>query len=136
MKGIGVKELAFVGYPVTNFAKARTFYGDILGLKEALVFEQEGEVGWLEYDLAGQTLALTRASDQWKPDPNGGGACLEVTDLDRALAHLRANDVAIVMDIQDYPACRLALIADPDGNTLALHQRKPNHPDYASGSGR
>jgi predicted enzyme related to lactoylglutathione lyase len=70
---------------------------------------------------------LAKASEQWKPDPNGGGACLEVADLDQAIAHLKANEFTITMDIQDYPFCRLALIADPDGNTLALHQRKPNH---------
>lgn len=129
MNGIGVKELAFVGYPVTDFAKARKFYGEILGLKETSAFEHEGELGWLEYDVAGQTLALARASEKWSPNPNGGGACLEVADLDKALAHLRANGVTIAMDIQDYPVCRLAVICDPDGNTLALHQRKPNHPD-------
>lgn len=129
MKGIGLKELAFVGYPVTDFTQARKFYGDILGLQETLTYEHEGELGWLEYDLAGQTLALAKASEQWKPNPNGGGACLEVTDLDQALDHLKQQGVNIVMDIQDYPICRLALIADPDGNTLALHQRKANHPE-------
>ncbi len=132
MKGIGFKELAFVGYPVTDFAKAKAFYGGILGLKEAMTFEHEGQLGWLEYDLAGQTLALAKASEQWKPDPNGGGACLEVADLDQAVAHLKENGVRIVMDIQDYPVCRLALIADPDGNTVALHQRKANHPEFTS----
>lgn len=131
MNGIGLKELAFVGYPVTDFAKARKFYGEILGLKETVALEHEGELGWVEYDLAGQTLALAKASDQWKPDPDGGGACLEVEDLDRAVAHVKAAGVRVVLDIQDYPVCRLALIADPDGNTLALHQRKPAHPENA-----
>ena len=129
MNGIGLKELAFIGYPVTDFARARQFYGEILGLKETLTYEHEGELGWVEYDLAGQTLALAKASEQWKPDPNGGGACLEVADLDQALAHLKTNGVRIAMDIQDYPICRLAVICDPDGNTLALHQWKPNHPE-------
>jgi predicted enzyme related to lactoylglutathione lyase len=132
MKGIGLKDLAFVGYPVTDFSKARKFYGDILGLKETITFEDGGELGWLEYDLAGQTLALAKASERWKPDPNGGGACLEVADLDQAIAYLKANEVTIIMDIQDNPFCRLALIADPDGNTLALHQRKPNHPEFTA----
>jgi extradiol dioxygenase family protein len=45
------------GYPVTDFSKARKFYGDILGLKETITFEDGGELGWLKYDLAGQTLA-------------------------------------------------------------------------------
>lgn len=129
MNGIGFKELAFVGYPVTDFARAKKFYGDILGLKETVSFEHEGELGWLEYDLAGQTLALAKASEEWKPNPNGGGACLEVEDLDAAMAHLKENDVKIVFDIQEFPICRMALVSDPDGNTLALHQKKPNHPD-------
>lgn len=129
MKGIGLKELAFVGYAVTDFVKAKRFYGDILGLQESGSFEDDGELGWLEYDVAGQTLALAKASEQWQPNPNGGGACLEVADLDRAVAHLKENGVRLVMDIQDFPICRLAIVADPDGNSLALHQRKPNHPD-------
>jgi predicted enzyme related to lactoylglutathione lyase len=129
MHGIGLKELAFVGYAVTDFAKARQFYGSILGLKERDCFEHEGELSWLEYDLAGQTLALGKASEQWKPNPNGGGACLEVADLDVALMHVKSHQVRVVMEIHDYPICRMALIADPDGNTIALHQRKPNHPE-------
>lgn len=131
MKGIGFKELAFVGYPVTDFTRAKKFYGEILGLEESASFEHEGELGWLEYDLGGQTLALAKASEQWKPSANGGGACLEVADLDQAVKHLKEQGAKIALEIQDYPICRLALVADPDGNTLALHQRKPNHPDNA-----
>jgi predicted enzyme related to lactoylglutathione lyase len=129
MNDIGFKALAFVGYPVTDFARARRFYGEILGLKETVTFEHEGDLGWVEYDLAGQTLALAKASAQWEPNPNGGGACLELHDLDAAVTHLKSKDVKIVMDIQDFPYCRMALVADPDGNTLALHQRKANHPE-------
>lgn len=131
MNKIGLKELAFVGYPVTDFAAARRFYGDILGLKETITFGEGDQVHWLEYDLAGQTLALATASDQWQPNPNGGGACLELHDLDAAVAYLKSKDVKVVMDTQDFPFCRMALIADPDGNTLALHQRKANHPEGA-----
>lgn len=131
MNNIGLKELAFVGYPVTDFNQARRFYGEILGLKETITFDHEGELGWLEYDLAGQTLALAKASDQWQPNPNGGGACLEVEDLDAAVAYLKSKGVKIAMDILDCPYCRIALVSDPDGNTLALHQRKDNHPEGA-----
>ncbi len=129
MNGIGLKELAFVGYAVTDFTESRKFYGEVLGLKETSVLEHEGVIHWVEYDLAGQTLALAQASDQWQPSAHGGGACLEVADLDRAIDHLKAHQVQIHMDIQDFPHCRMALIADPSGNTLALHQRKADHPD-------
>ena len=40
------------------------------------------------------------------------------------------------METQDYSICRMALIADPDGNTIALHQRKPNHPENLKGAGQ
>ena len=132
MKGIGFKELAFVGYSVTDFAKAKTFYGEILGLKETVCLGSGDDIGWMEYDLAGQTLALAKAFDHWKPGPGGGQACLEVHDLDYAVSYLKERQVRIVQDIQDYPHCRLALISDPDGNTLTLHQKKSNHPDSAS----
>ena len=129
MSKIGLKELAFVGYPVTDFSKARKFYGEILGLKETITFGDGEEIDWLEYDLVGQTLALAKAYEQWEPNPNGDGACLELHDLDVAVAYLKSQDVKFAMEIQEFPFCRMALISDPDGNTLALHQRKGNHPE-------
>ena len=125
-----VKEIAFVGYPVTDFGKARAFYGGLLGLEEAMVFEEAGDVHWIEYSIGEGTLALARAGEHWQPNKDGGGVCLEVKDLDSAVEHLRANGVEPVLDIGDYPACRMAVVADPDGNGIALHQRKENHPDY------
>lgn len=127
---IGVKEIAFVGYPVTDFERSRAFYGDLLGLKEALVMEEDGAIHWVEYDIAGGTLALAPAGDHWKPDPNGGGVSLEVEDLDAALATLKKNGVEPMMPVGDYPACRISVIQDPDGNGIALHQRKEHHPDF------
>lgn len=130
---IGIKETAFTGYAVTDFARARKFYGEILGLPEGMVFEHEGQVGWIEYTIpGGHTLALAQSNDQWLPSEHGGGICFEVEDLDAAVAKLKAQGVTIKLDIQDFPFCRLALIADPDGNTLALHQKKPNHPEHAA----
>ncbi len=127
---IGIKELAFVGYSVNDIAESRKFYGGILGLPEGMVFDHEGEVGWVEYNVpGGGTLAITKASDQWQPSEHGGGACFEVEDLDAAVAKLEAAGVALAMPIQDFPICRMALVSDPSGNTIALHQKKPNHPE-------
>ncbi|MBB5351280.1 putative enzyme related to lactoylglutathione lyase [Haloferula luteola] len=132
MIGIGIQEAAFTGYPATDMARARRFYGETLGLPEGHVFEDQGELHWLEFTIpGGHTLAIARANDQWRPDANGGGICFEVADLDAAVTKLQAEGVTIVMPIQEFPICRMALIADPDGNTLALHQKKPNHPECA-----
>jgi predicted enzyme related to lactoylglutathione lyase len=130
MSGIGIKEAAFTGYPSTDIARSRKFYGETLGLTEGMVFEHEGQVGWVEFTApGGHTIAIATANEQWQPNANGGGICFEVEDLDAAVAKLAAEGVTIVLPIQDYPICRMALIADPDGNTLALHQKKSNHPE-------
>jgi predicted enzyme related to lactoylglutathione lyase len=125
---IKVKEVAFTGYPVTDFARARKFYGEALGLRESLVIEDAGTVHWVEYDIAGHTLALAQASPQWQPNAHGGGICLEVESLEDAVEHVKAHGSHVVVPISEFPVCRLAIITDPDGNTIALHQRKANHP--------
>jgi predicted enzyme related to lactoylglutathione lyase len=129
MSGIGIKEIAFTGYSVNDLAESREFYGGVLGLKEGMVFDHEGEVGWVEYEVPGGTLAITKASEQWQPSEHGGGICFEVEDLDSAVAKLEQSGVKIAMSIQDFPVCRMALISDPSGNTIAIHQKKPNHPE-------
>jgi len=130
MPGIGIKELAFVGYSVTDLAESRKFYGEVLGLTEGMVFEHEGEVGWVEFNVpGGQTIAITKASEQWQPSAHGGGACFEVADLDAAVSSLEAAGAKFALPIQEYPICRLALVLDPSGNSIALHQKKANHPE-------
>lgn len=127
---IGVKEAAFTAYPATDIARTRKFYREIIGLTEGAVFESDGVAGWVEFNIpGGHTLAIAQASEQWQPNPNGGGICFEVEDLDAAVARLKEAGVAIMLPVQDYPICRMALISDPDGNTVALHQKKPNHPE-------
>jgi predicted enzyme related to lactoylglutathione lyase len=130
MPGIGIKELAFVGYSVNDIAESRKFYGEVLGLTEGMVFEHEGEVGWVEFNIpGGQTIAITKASEQWQPSAHGGGACFEVANLDAAVSTLEAAGAKFALPIQDYPVCRLALVLDPSGNSIALHQKKANHPE-------
>lgn len=125
---IQVKEVAFTGYPVTDFTRARKFYGEGLGLCESQIIEDAGAVHWVEYDIAGHTLALAQASPQWQPNAHGGGICLEVASLEEAVEHVQAHGSNIVSPISEFPMCRMAVITDPDGNTIALHQRKANHP--------
>jgi predicted enzyme related to lactoylglutathione lyase len=86
-------------------------------------------VHWIEYDIAGQTLALAVNMPNWKPSGDGAGVSLEVEDLEAALATIREAGHEVAMEIGDFPICRIAVIADPDGNGISLHQKKPNHPD-------
>lgn len=120
---IQVKAIAFTGYPVTDMPRARAFYEDILGLKPATTFEHEGRQ-WIEYDIGPGTLAITNTSPEWKPSSTGPAAALEVEDFAEAIAQLKAKAVKFVVEPTDCGPCELAVVLDPDGNSLTIHRRK------------
>ena len=64
---IPIKEIAFVFHPVTDIARARKFYEDLLGLKTSLQVEFGPGQWWIEYDIAGQALAISNAMPDGKP---------------------------------------------------------------------
>ena len=121
---ITVREVAFFYYPVTDLARARAFYEGLLGLKVAQTFG-EGEKLWIEYDIAGATLAITNmAGDAWKPSTDGGSVALEVEDFEDAVRQVQAAGVPITMGPYESPVCWMILVKDPDGNGLCIHRRK------------
>ncbi len=117
---IQVKELAFVFHPVTDVARARKFYEGFLGLKVGVQVEFGPGQWWIEYDLAGQALAISNAM----PGSPASSLYLEVADLDAALATVRAANLPLALDVMECPPCRMFALKDPDGNQIGLHQRK------------
>ncbi len=121
---ITITAIAFTGYPVTDIARARGFYEQTLGLMSSTVFEHEGK-HWIEYDIGPATLAISNMStDQWKPSADGAVAALEVADFDAAVATLRRAGVPFPIEPMDSGVCRMAIVSDPDGNSLVIHHRK------------
>jgi len=120
MSRLQVKEFAFVFHPVTDVARARRFYEGLLGLKTARTHEFAPGQWWIEYDVAGQALAISNAM----PGSPANALTLEVASLDDALAAVRAAGATIVQEPMEFPPCRMFFIKDPDGNQLGLHQRK------------
>jgi predicted enzyme related to lactoylglutathione lyase len=119
---IQVKELAFVFHPVTDIPRSRQFYEGLLGLKVSLQVEFGPGQWWIEYDLAGQALAITNVAPPGsKPQAS---VFLEVVDLDAALVSVRAAGGVIAQDLVEFPPCRMFVVQDPDGNQVGLHQRK------------
>lgn len=120
---IRVIEIAFTGYPVTDIARARAFYEGVLQLKSSSVFENEGK-SWIEYDVGPGTIAITNMSPEWKPSTSGPAAALEVADFNEAIAALKASSTKFIVEPAESPVCHLAVVTDPDGNSLAIHKRK------------
>lgn len=121
---VNVTEIAFTGYPVTDVPRARAFYEGVLGLKAGTVFQHEQNF-WIEYEVGPGTLAISNMSGgMWKPSPDGPSAALEMADFDAAIGALKAADARFVVEPMDSGPCRMAIVADPDGNSLIIHQRK------------
>lgn len=118
-----VTEIAFTCYPVTDMARARKFYEGVLGLKPTMLHGNPGEMQWTEYELGNGTLSLGCGAADWKPTATGCSVGLEVEDFDAAIAHLKANGVKFKIEPFSTPVCQMAMISDPDGNTICIHKR-------------
>jgi predicted enzyme related to lactoylglutathione lyase len=119
---IKIKEVAFVWHPVTDIARARAFYGDLLGLKTGMNVEFQPGVWWIEYDVGGVALAVSNVSP---PSGTGGSSlALEVDSLDGALAAVRAAGIGVTIEPQDFPPCRMFGVNSPDGHAIMFHERK------------
>jgi predicted enzyme related to lactoylglutathione lyase len=118
-----VIEIAFSYYAVTDFARARAFYEGVLGLRQTFLFGESGGMQWGEYDIGSGTLAIG-CGPEFRPNPDGCAVALEAEDFDDAIATLKQHKVKFRMEPFETPVCRMAMILDPDGNTLCIHKRK------------
>jgi predicted enzyme related to lactoylglutathione lyase len=122
-----VLEIAFTGYSVTDMKRAKGFYEGLLGLQKSRGFGQlDGEEQWVEYDLGEGCLALISGGGKdWPPSPTGTAAAFEVDDFEGYVAKMRENGVKFVFEPMESPMCWMATVADPDGNRVVIHKRKP-----------
>jgi predicted enzyme related to lactoylglutathione lyase len=118
-----VLEVAFAGYPVTDLKRARGFYEGTLGLTASHVFGDD-TTAWVEYDIGTSTLSIGNGAPQWKPSPGGGCVALEVEDFEAAILRLKQHGRTFYLEPIETPVCRMAIIADPDGNSITIHKRK------------
>lgn len=118
-----VIEIAFTCYPVTDLRQATGFYEEVLGLQRSRIFGSE-DSGFIEYDIAPGTLAITNYAPDWKPSAGGGSIGLEVEDFDGAVKQLKARGCRFHFEPLETPACHMAVVSDPDGNSVTIHRRK------------
>jgi len=119
-----VTEIAFTVLPVSSLTKGREFYEGVIGLKPTLIYEKDDR-GMVEYDIGAGTLAIGCGAPLFKPAKDGGAVALEVADFEIALAALKKNGCSFALEAHETPYCRMAVVADPDGNFLMIHKRKP-----------
>src|SRR5207248_2808103 len=117
-----IKNIAFIGIPVTDISRARKFYEGVLGL--AVADEMMGGK-WIEYAVGDNTLAIANIGEQWTPSDQGTGAALEVEDFDEAINHLKDQKVRFAAEPFETPCCHMPVVQDPDGNKLIITNSNP-----------
>jgi predicted enzyme related to lactoylglutathione lyase len=107
-----------VSIPVTDLDRARSFYGEVLGLG-APVYDLP-DAGWIEFATGGGgNISVTAAEPGWQPS-NGVTVVLDVEDCPAAVATLRSRGVACD-DPQVFPGfVTFASFYDPFGNRLQM----------------
>jgi predicted enzyme related to lactoylglutathione lyase len=114
-----ITAVAFTVYPVRDVANARKFYESALGLKLTHNFRDE----WLEYDLGDTTFAISSMDRDHQPGLKGAVVAFEAEDFDAFIKRLKAAGATFIHDTFETPVCRMAVVADPEGNHVIIHQR-------------
>jgi catechol 2,3-dioxygenase-like lactoylglutathione lyase family enzyme len=114
---IGVERVDFVTVPTRDMARARRFYGDVLGLPPSGTNPDE-------FETPNVTLCL------WQPEADGvpfeantAGIALRVADVAAAREALAAQGVDFIGETVDTGVCHMGFFYDPDGNVVILHRR-------------
>jgi len=111
---------------ISNVAKARHFYGVVLGLREVPA-PKEFDFVAIWYDLGGQYLHLLLKDQPDTISPRH--FCLHVTDARAAREHLQALGVPIEETVKIAAADRF-FVRDPDGNRIEILQwQRPYQPE-------
>jgi len=133
MRGISITSLDHCAVLVTDLAKARRFYGGVLGLRE-IPKPRTFDFVALWYDLGdGQTLHLLH-----KPQPDSRSPrhfALRVTDARAARGFLASCGVEI-HETGPIPHCDRFFVHDPDGNRIELIQWLQPYDPVLSGADR
>ncbi len=117
-----VNEIAYSCYPVTDMARARSFYEGLLGLTATMDHKME-EGHWVEYDIGPGTLALG-VIEGMVPSREGCSVALEVEDFEGAVTELKEAGVEFNFGPYETSVCHMAFVRDPDGNSVGIHKRK------------
>jgi catechol 2,3-dioxygenase-like lactoylglutathione lyase family enzyme len=110
---------------VRDMAAMRRFYEGILGFSLTC----ELSAGWIEYQIGGNTLALSRPGRTAKdaPTPKGSASLqlafrVAVDDVDRCAEELLRHGVDLLEPPTNQPfGHRTLFFRDPDGNLLEVY---------------
>jgi predicted enzyme related to lactoylglutathione lyase len=111
----------FVMVPVTDWDRAKQFYGEVLELELSKPY---GSRPGGEFETGTLTLQVmdTAGFGMAPAQPSANPIALHVDDFEGSKTKLEERGVEFVHDL-DSGVCNMAFFRDPDGNTFCLHHR-------------
>jgi predicted enzyme related to lactoylglutathione lyase len=113
------KDSVYFQYHVTDFGRARKFYGEILGFKST--WDMGDDVGWIEYALPvrGAKIGLNLLTEG-KVKHGYAKLTLDVTDIEKMKDYLMSKGIK-TDEITDVPnMVSYFNIKNPDGNPIQI----------------
>jgi len=123
-----ISALAHVCFRVRDLDTVEAFYRDQLGFAHAFDFINEnGERYGTYLRIAGRAFLelFTGAPEEGVPEGRYMHLCLEVSDLQAAVADLRSKGVEVTDPHFGSDHSWQSWLADPDGNRIELHCYTP-----------
>ena len=118
MPGLEVTQIDHVSVLVTDLARSRHFYRDLLGLKE-IAKPRTFDFAVLWFDLGNQQLHLLLKDRPDAPSPRH--FALRVADARQARAYFRQRGIP-TQETTPIPGADRFFLADPDGNRIEVIQ--------------
>jgi lactoylglutathione lyase/glyoxylase I family protein len=122
MGGIEVEQVAHVCILADDLEATRAFYADVLGMEVVFRFLRDGEAIGFYLGAGGRSHIEVFRRDA---DPARGRIdhlCLEVADLDAAVAHIRARGGDVTEKKLGCDGTWQAWTRDPDGVRIELFE--------------
>ena len=119
--GTGISRVGRVAMPVSDQARARAFYTEILGMEVRGEFAMTPAYTWLEVAPAGAVTSIAIVPPlENEPAGVDTGSPLESPDMEADYAALKAAGVDVDAEIMRMgdPVPPMFFFRDPDGNTL------------------
>jgi len=120
--------LAHVCFTVPDLERSIDFYCNKLGLAKAFDFlNDEGERFGVYLQLGGRNFLELFQGGPDRPGPGStySHLCLEVADIEAAVAGLRSHGVEVTDATLGCDNSWQAWLSDPDGNRIELHAYTP-----------
>lgn len=130
MHSLPVTHLDHCSVLITDVAKARHFYGELLGLRE-IPAPREFDFVAVWFDLGGTYLHLLLKDQPDTISPRH--FCLHVTDAKAAREFVRSKGIGIDETVRIRAADRF-FIRDPDGNRIEILQWEEKYDPAKDGS--